>query len=134
MRPYRENKMIESPQVDWKLLLVVFAVLAALSLALAVGLAVWVFTRIRRINIPPGADFLETLRLTPFTVVLMIDLFDLALDFLSAPVAWVILGKLGLQSLRTVTAIEAVIPGTQFLPTMTAAWVVARLTDPRRGA
>jgi hypothetical protein len=33
--------------------------------------------------------------------------------------------------LRGVTVVESLIPGTQFLPTMTVAWIVARLGKPR---
>lgn len=94
---------------------------------LAAGLLlVWVLWRVRRINLPVGADFWQTLRATPFVVVLLLDLLDLGLDFLSAPIAWVVLSRLGLLPLRGVTVIESVIPGTQFLPTMTVAWIVAR--------
>jgi hypothetical protein len=102
----------------------------ALLLALAVG--AYVFTRIRRINLPPGTGALEALRMTPLSVVVLLDLLDLGLDFLSAPVAWVILTKLGLGPLRGVTVVESIIPGTQFIPTMTLAWVFARFFDPGR--
>jgi hypothetical protein len=65
-------------------------------------------------------------------VVILLDLLDFSLDFLSAPFSWTLLGYLGLKPLRTVTMVESTIPGTQFLPTMTTAWIIARLTDPRR--
>ncbi len=61
-----------------------------------------------------------------------LDLLDFSLDFLSAPFAWVLLGRLGLQPLRAVTVIESLIPGTQFIPTMTAAWILARLIHRNR--
>ena len=102
----------------------------ALLLALAVG--AYVFTRIRRINLPPDAGTLEALRLTPLSVVVLLDLLDLGLDFLSAPVGWIILTRLGLGPLRGVTIIESLIPGTQFIPTMTLAWLFARYLDPKR--
>ncbi len=98
-----------------------------LSLVLAGVLIVLTYRRLKRIRIPPGADFVTTLRHVPLTLVLFLDLLDFGLDFFSAPIAWVILGKLGLQSLRGVTVVEEIIPGTQFLPTMTAAWFAARL-------
>ena len=47
----------------------------ALLLALAVG--AYVVTRIRRINLPPDAGALEALRLTPLSVVVLLDLLDL---------------------------------------------------------
>jgi hypothetical protein len=62
----------------------------------------------------------------------LLDLLDLGLDFFSAPVAWVILTKLGLGPLRGVTVVESLIPGTQFIPTMTLAWLFARYFDPNR--
>jgi hypothetical protein len=82
---------------------------------------------VRRIQLPPDADALTALRATPLLVVITLDLLDFALDFLSAPFAWVLLGRLGLKPLRAVTVIESLIPGTQFIPTMTAAWILARL-------
>jgi hypothetical protein len=102
----------------------------ALLLALIVG--VYVFTRIRRINLPPGIGALEALRMTPLSVVVLLDLLDLGLDFLSAPFAWIILSRLGLGPLRGVTVVESLIPGTQMIPTMTLAWLYARFVDPNR--
>ena len=101
----------------------------ALLLALAVG--AYVFSRIRRIQLPPGVDAMTALRLTPLSVVILLDLLDLSLDFLSAPIAWIILTRLGLGPLRGVTVVESIIPGTQFIPTMTLAWLFARYVDPR---
>ena len=98
-----------------------------LSLVLAGILIALTYRRLKRIRIPPGADFVTTLRHVPLPLVLFLDLLDFGLDFFSAPIAWVILGRLGLQSLRGVTVVEEIIPGTQFLPTMTAAWFAARL-------
>jgi hypothetical protein len=100
----------------------------ALLLALVVG--VYVFTRIKRINLPPDADTLTALRLTPLSVVILLDLLDLGLDFLAAPFAWIILSKLGLGPLRGVTVAESLIPGTGAIPTMTAAWILARVFRP----
>ena len=102
------------------------------ALLLAVIVGAYVVARIRRINLPPDAGALEALRLTPLSVVVLLDLLDLGLDFFSAPVAWVILTKLGLGPLRGVTVVESLIPGTQFIPTMTLAWVYARYLDPNR--
>jgi hypothetical protein len=105
----------------------ILLIIIGVSLILALILLVYIFWRIRRINLPPGADFFTALRHTPLSVVIMLDLLDLSLDFLSAPFAWVILGRLGLQPLRAVSVIESLIPGTQALPTMTISWIVARL-------
>lgn len=98
-----------------------------ISLVLAAVLLALAYRRLKRLHIPPGADFATTLRRVPLTLVLFLDLLDFGLDFFSVPVAWVVLSRLGLQSLRGVTVVEEIIPGTQFLPTMTAAWLAARL-------
>jgi len=109
---------------------------AAMFISLLFGLLLlaWVAWQVRRIDVPDGADFAETLRYTPFTVVVMIDLLDFALDFLGAPVAWVILDRLGLKALRGVATVEALLPFTQLIPTMTLAWIGVRLfnIDPAR--
>ena len=98
-----------------------------ISLALALLLLLFIMRQIRHIDIPPDADFSETLRHTPFLVVIFIDLLDLALDILAAPVAWVILDRWGLKALRGVSAIEAAIPFTQVIPTLTLCWLGVRL-------
>jgi hypothetical protein len=55
----------------------------------------------------------------------MIDLLDFALDFLAAPISWIILDRLGLKALRGVSMLESLVPFTQAIPTMTIArnWV-----------
>jgi hypothetical protein len=116
-------------QIDQRWLYGILFVIGA-SLALALALMAYVFTRIRRINLPPGADTLTALRMTPLSVVIMLDLLDLSLDIFSAPFSWLILTKLGLGPLRGVTVAESLIPGTQAIPTMTAAWLLARLFRP----
>ena len=80
-----------------------------------------------KINIPDNADFVTTLQNVPFYVVLGIDLLDLALDFLATPITWVFLDQMGLKALRNVSAIEAVIPGTQVIPTLTFAWIAVNV-------
>lgn len=97
----------------------------ALLLALLFLFIVW--RQVKRIHIPPDATFGETLLLTPFLVVLMIDLLDFALDFLAAPISWIILDRLGLKALRGVSIVESLIPFTQAIPTMTLAWIWVRL-------
>ena len=107
----------------------------ALTFGAIIGLSallfLWVVRRVKRVNLPVGAGFWLTLRATPFSVVLLLDLLDLGLDFLSAPIAWVLLSRLGLTPLRGVSVIESVIPGTQFLPTMTISWIMARFMKKR---
>ena len=97
----------------------------ALILALLLLLIVW--RQVKRIDIPPDATFGETLLLTPFLVVLMIDLLDFALDFLAAPISWILLDRLGLKALRGVSVVETLIPFTQAIPTMMIAWIWVRL-------
>ena len=107
--------------------LIVIGIVMVTAFLLAMLLAAWVFMTIRKVNLPPNADLFTALRLTPFPVVLMIDLLDLSLDFLSAPFAWVLLDRLGLKPLRAISVVESLIPGTQVLPTMTVMWFVARI-------
>jgi hypothetical protein len=113
------------PRIWYALLCIVGGALLG---AVALGIYVWV--KVRRINLPPDADTLTALRMTPLSVVILLDLLDLSLDFLGAPFAWIILGRLGLGPLRGVTVIESIIPGTQLIPTMTIAWVLARWLRP----
>ena len=101
--------------------------LMGISLGLALLLLALVWRKVKRLHIPANATFGETLLLTPLVVVLMIDLLDFGLDFLAAPISWVILDRLGLKALRGVSVVEAVIPLTQAIPTMTIAWVWVRL-------
>lgn len=88
------------------------------------GVVLW---RVRKIQLPPDADFVTAIRATPLVVVLVLDLLDFPLDFLSAPVAWLFLTRLGLGPLRGVTVVEGLIPGTQIIPTMTLAWIAVRV-------
>ena len=109
------------------LIIMAFAgVVGGLMLAIAVR-------RLRNLDIPPDATFTETLFLAPLSVVLAIDLLDLALDVLAAPISWAILDRLGLKALRGVAAVEALLPGTQFIPTLTLCWFGVRLLDTRLG-
>ena len=106
--------------------LVVFG-LMAVSLVLAMILFFLVIRRLKRLDVPPDAGFTETLLYTPFLLVIFIDLLDFGLDILAAPFTWVILDRLGLRALRGFASFEALLPFTQFIPTMTVAWFAARL-------
>ncbi len=107
--------------------LIVLAICMATALIAAIALLVVAARQIARIEIPEEADFFETLQHIPITVPLALDLLDLVFDFFSAPISWVILELLGLQSLQMVTIFESLIPGTQVIPTMTIAWFIARM-------
>ena len=125
--------MIETIPNETRILVYLLGGLFAGGLLLSAILLAWVLWRIKRIRLPEGADYLTTLRATPLVVVLLLDVLDMTLDLFGAPVAWVVLGKLGLHSLRTVTVVETVIPGTQFLPLMTLSWLAARFFPSLRG-
>jgi len=103
------------------------AMAMSVSLFFAIFLFVLVVRKMRRLEIPEGAGFGETLLYVPFVVVLFIDLLDFALDFLAAPFSWIILDRLGLRALRNVAALEAILPFTQMIPTLSLAWVLVRI-------
>lgn len=108
--------------------------LIAMMVCLVLALVVFFVAvrKMKRIQVPAHAGFSETLLYTPLAVVLFIDLLDFGLDILAAPFAWVVLDRLGLKALRGVSAVEAVLPFTQFIPTMTLCWVGARFLGPSR--
>jgi len=117
---------------DFRLVgLLIFGVMVAATVAGASFLAVAVY-KLRNMDIPENASFSETLLLTPISVVLAIDLLDLGLDILAAPLSWAILDWIGLKALRGVAAVEALIPGTQLIPTMTLCWLGVRIFGTRQ--
>lgn len=113
--------------IQWDNIFTIVGVILGITLLLSIILTVWVIRSIRRINLPPDADIITALKMTPLSVVVLIDLLDFTFDFLSAPISWVILGHLGLRPLRGVSVIESLIPFTQTIPTMTIAWVLVRV-------
>ena len=84
------------------------------------------YRKLRALRVPPGADFWTTMRYVPISLVIALDLLDLGLDFLSTPIDWLILSRFNLQALRNVAVVEAIIPFTQPVPTLTIAWFAAR--------
>jgi branched-subunit amino acid ABC-type transport system permease component len=105
--------------------------LIAMGVALAiagVGLAL-VWRSVRRLRVPPDADFFTTMRYIPFILVVLLDLLDFGLDVLAAPVSWLVLDRLGLKGLRNKAAIEALIPLTQPIPTFSLGWIAARVLN-----
>ncbi|MGD8603504.1 MAG: hypothetical protein PVF49_02915 [Anaerolineales bacterium] len=107
----------------------ILLIVSGVSLALAGFLFAYVVWRVRKIDIPPTATFIQAIKVTPFSVVLLLDLLDLSLDFFSTPISWTILGYLGLKPLRGVTAVEGLIPATQAIPTMSLVWLAVRLLN-----
>jgi hypothetical protein len=99
-------------------------ILVALLLA-AVILSVAI-RKLRKVRVPPDADFFTAVRAVPFSLVVGLDLLDLGLDSFSAPIIWFILNRTGLQALRNVASFEAFLPFTGPIPTLTLAWLAAR--------
>jgi hypothetical protein len=84
---------------------------------------------IRRLRIPPDADFFTTMRYIPLSLAIVLDLLDFGLDIFSAPIMWVALDRMGLYNLRNKATIEALIPITNVIPTFTVCWFAARLLN-----
>lgn len=99
--------------------ILVALILAAVVLTVAIR-------KLRRVRVPPDADFFTAIRAVPFSLAVGLDLLDLGLDTFSAPIIWFILNRTGLQALRNVAAFEAFIPFTGPIPTLTLAWLAAR--------
>jgi len=60
--------------IDIKLILTVFGIFVGVSLGLAILLLIWVIWRVKRIQLPPEADFMTALQATPLAVVVLLDL------------------------------------------------------------
>ncbi len=111
---------------DVTILLSAIFLILGIVLLITIVLIFFVIWYVRRIELPPGADFLTALKATPFIVVVILDLLDLSLDIFSAPITWFLLGRLGLGPLRGVAVVKDLIPFTNFIPAMTLAWLFAR--------
>ena len=99
-------------------------ILVALTLA-AIVLTV-AFRRLRRLRIPAGRRLLHYgPRRAPVTGGGARPARPGA-RLLSSPIIWVILNRFGLQSLRKVATVEALLPFTGPIPTLTLAWFAAR--------
>lgn len=114
---------------QWQEIGLVIAGIMLINLLIFGVLITLAYHRLKTIDIPPDADFRQTIRLVPFFLVLAIDLLDLTLDILAVPIVWVILDRLGLKALRNVSALEALIPFTQPIPTLTIAWLGVRFLN-----
>jgi hypothetical protein len=106
-------------------LVVAVVLLTALGLAGIILARAWV--QVRKLRLPPDADFFTTVRAVPLSLVVGLDLLDLGLDVFSTPVIWFLLNRLRLQRLRDIASFEALIPFTGPIPTLTLAWLAARL-------
>jgi hypothetical protein len=114
--------------------------LLIIALALAAASTAMIALIVRRVHIAAapgpgeGDGFFDTLRRVPLGLVVALDLLDLALDVFAAPIVWVLLDRTNLRPLRKVAAVEALIPFTNVLPTMTVCWFIARMPGARDGA
>jgi hypothetical protein len=112
----------ELPQVVTYLLIAM-----GISLVIAlVGLALMV-KRVRTMHIPATTDLFTTLHHVPLMLVVLLDLLDFSLDIFSAPIAWAILNRMGLSSLRNTATIQAAIPISNTIPVLTIAWFAVRV-------
>jgi hypothetical protein len=112
--------------MDWKTIFEVLGVIALTALVLSVIILVVAFRRLRQIRLPPNPDFFTTVRAVPLSLVVGLDLLDLALDSFSSPIIWYLLRRANLESLRRVATIEAILPFMGPVPTLTIAWLAAR--------
>jgi hypothetical protein len=108
-------------------ILTVLLIAMAVSIVVACIGLVALARGIRRLRIPPDADFFTTMRYIPLLLAIMLDLLDFGLDIFSAPIMWIALDRMGLYNLRNKATIEALIPVTNMIPTFTACWFAARL-------
>lgn len=118
---------MESQDIDWTKVLTVAGLIFVVTLGVGILLLTWVILRVRRINLPPDADWITALRATPLIVVVVLDVLDFSLDFLAAPIGWILLTRLGLGPLRPITLVEALVPFTRLIPVMTTAWFAVRI-------
>lgn len=120
--------------MSWQIAAAVFRLLhfglafICAGLLAAVILFLLAYYRLQSLKVE-GQDFVATLRQVPITVPLAIDLADFALDVVGAPLTWLILGRLGLGALQSITLVEGLIPGTQLLPLLTLCWLGVRIYD-----
>ncbi len=104
---------------------------SVMAVAFVGGVVVLAFTyrRLKKIRVPEDADFWTVIRAVPLALVVGLDLLDLGLDSFAAPINWFVLNRLGLQALRNVATFEALIPFTGAIPTLTLAWIAARILN-----
>lgn len=113
--------------MDLKTILKIIGVIALVSLVLSAAILAVAIRKLRKIRLPSNADFFTAVRAVPLSLVVGLDLLDLALDSFSAPIIWFILNRSGLQALRNVASVEALIPISGPIPTLTIAWFIARV-------
>ena len=112
---------------QWWVVLRTLLIIALVCALAGVLLLALVYHSLRRIRVPPNADFFSTVRVVPLALVVALDLLDLSLDIFAAPVVWIVLSRFRLHALRNVAAVEALIPFTQPIPVLTLSWIAVRL-------
>lgn len=112
--------------MDSKTFLQVLLAVVLIALALSGLILALAFRRLRRIHLPPNPDFFTTVRAVPLSLVVGLDLLDLALDSFASPIIWFLLRRANLEALRKVATVEAILPFTGPIPTLTLAWLAAR--------
>lgn len=112
--------------MDAKDILLGLGILALIAVTLSAVVLLSAHRKLRRLRVPPDADFFTTLRAVPLSLVVGLDLLDLGLDVLSAPIIWYVLNRYNLQALRNVASFEALLPFTGPIPTLTLSWWAAR--------
>lgn len=114
----------------WKILTAygsILLLIMGLFLILSGLIFVLLEKRLSKLQLTGKEGFSETLRQTPFLLVVAIDMLDFVLDVFATPIVWIFLGRYNLHGLRKFSAAEAIIPGTQMIPTMTLCWIAVNI-------
>ena len=111
--------------------LIAFGVMALLAAVAALAILWWLHRRLEPLRIARDAELADTLRRVPLLLVVALDLLDMSLNVFAAPFVWVFLNRYGWAKLRNLATAAAALPGTQFLPVLTIAWLIARITERR---
>lgn len=109
-----------------KTFVLTLGVVAGVALILAIVILWRAMRSLKKIRVPDDAGFFTTLRAVPLSLVVGLDLLDLALDVFASPLVWFLLRRNNLHALRNVATIEALIPISGPIPTLTIAWIAAR--------
>ena len=112
--------------MDWNDILQALGIFALIAVTLGATVLFVAWKKLRRLRVPPDADFFTTLRAVPLSLAVGLDLLDLGLDVLSSPIVWYLLDRLNLKALRNVATFEAFVPFTGPIPTLTVSWFLAR--------
>ena len=114
---------------NWQQFLIAIAAIFVTAAVLGLVGLLLIHRSLRRLRVPPNADLPTTLRIVPLSLVVVLDLLDLGLDVFAAPIVWIVLSRYRLQALRNTAAVEALIPFTQAIPTLTIAWLGVRILN-----